>query len=160
MKRLSIDIRTFSVLDLGEAGDAGSGMVDAFRANPFSESEASIAKIAGYVNGDEAGHEFVFPLHLRIPAGEIKVLAGSSLYVNPLYRRSGLGMDLPELRWQKSPSKVALGASLSQMALPVHQLLDYIVFLMPRNIMLWRSRAVVETKLKGFVATCAALVVD
>lgn len=160
MKRLSIDIRTFSVRDLGETGDADSKMVDAFRANPFSGSEASIAKIAGYVNGGEAGHEFVFPLRLRIPTGEIEVLAGSSLYVDPACRRSGLGMDLPELRWRNSSSNVALGASLSQMALPVHQLLDYIVFLMPRNIMLWRSRALVETKFRGFAAVCAALAMD
>ena len=69
-------------------------------------------------------------------------------------------MDLPELRWQKSPSKIALGAALSQMALPVHQLLDYVVFLLPRNIMLWRSRSLVETKMKGFVSKCASVFVD
>jgi len=160
MKRLPIDIRTFSVRDIGEASGADTRMVDAFRANPFSESDDSIAKISGYVNGNEAGHEFVFPLRLRMPAGEVDVLAGSSLYVNPLYRRSGLGMDLPELRWQKSPSKIALGASLSQMALPVHQLLDYIIFLMPRNIMLWCSRALVETKLKGVAAKCVTFALD
>ena len=160
MKRWLIDIRTFSVRDLKVVCDVDAKMVDTFRANPFSESEASIAKIAGYVNSDEAGYEFVFPLRLRMPTGEIEVLAGSTLYVNPVYRRSGLGMDLPELMWQNSPSKVALGASLSQMALPVHQMLDFIVFLMPRNIMLWRSRALVETKLKGFTAKCVTFVLD
>ena len=160
MKRLPIDIRALSVQELGETGKADPKMIDAFCTNPFSKSGASIAKIAGYINGEEAGYEFVFPLRLRVPGGECDVLAGSSLFVNQAFRRSGLGMDLPELRWQKSPSKIALGASLSQMALPVHQLLDYNVFLLPRNIMLWRSRSLVEMKLKGTVAKIVSFVVD
>ena len=49
---------------------------------------------------------------------------------------------------------------LSQMALPVHQLLDYVVFLLPRNIMLWRSRALVETKLKGIVVKFVSVLLD
>ena len=159
MKRIPVTVRTFSIREL--ASDAGAdGKLHAFQRNPFAASDSAIAKIAGFCDEKEAGREFVFPLRLRTPYGEMDALAGSSLSVEPEYRRSGLGMDLPELRWQNSPSKIALGASLSQMALPVHQLLDYIVFLMPRNIMLWRSHVLVETKLRGFAAKCVAFVLD
>lgn len=159
MKRIPIIVRTFSIRELASGTDA-VGKLHAFQRNPFAVSDDVIAKIAGFCDEKEAGREFVFPLRLRTAHGEMEVLAGSSLSVDLEYRCSGLGMDLPELRWQKSPSKVALGAALSQMALPVHQLLDYIVFLLPRNIMLWRSRALVETKLKGFTAKCVAFVLD
>ena len=159
MKRIPITVRTFSIREL--ASDPGAdGKLHAFQGNPFAASGGVIAKIAGFCDEKEAGREYVFPLRLRTTYGEMDVLAGSSLFVDSEYRRSGLGMDLPELRWQNSPSKIALGAALSQMALPVHQLLDYIVFLLPRNIMLWRSRALVETKLKGLAAKCMAFVLD
>ena len=69
-------------------------------------------------------------------------------------------MDLPELRWQYSPSKTALGAGLSQMALPVHQLLDYITFLLPRYIMVWKSRSVIETKLRGILGRFVSRLAD
>lgn len=159
MKRIPITVRTFSIRELVSGTDA-DGKLHAFQRNPFAVSDDVIAKIAGFCDEKEAGREYVFPLRLRTATGTFDVLAGSSLFVDPEYRRSGFGMDLPELRWQRSPSKIALGAALSQMALPVHQLLDYIVFLLPRNIMLWRSRALVETKLKGFTAKCVAFVLD
>lgn len=159
MKRIPITVRTFSIRELVSGTDA-DGKLHAFQRNPFAVTDDVIAKIAGFCDEKEAGREYVFPLRLRAAHGEMEVLAGSSLSVEPEYRRSGLGLDLPELRWQNSPSKIALGAALSQMALPVHQLLDYIVFLLPRNIMLWRSRALVETKLKGFVAKFVAFVLD
>ena len=159
MKRIPITVRTFSIRELASDADA-DGKLHAFQGNPFAASDDVIAKIAGFCDEKEAGREYVFPLRLRTTYGEMEVLAGSSLSVEPEYRRSGLGLDLPELRWQNSPSKIALGAALSQMALPVHQLLDYTVFLLPRNIMLWHSRALVETKLKGFTAKCVTFVLD
>lgn len=159
MKRIPITVRTFSIREL--APDAGAdGKLHAFQGNPFAASGDMIAKIAGFCDEKEAGREYVFPLRLRTTCGEMDVLAGSSLFVDSEYRRSGLGMDLPELRWQNSPSKIAFGAALSQMALPVHQLLDYTVFLLPRNIMLWHSRALVETRLRGFAAKCVTVVLD
>lgn len=159
MKRVPITIRIFLIRELASGAGAGRKL-HAFQTNPFAASDEALAKIAGFYDEKEVGREFVFPLRLETAQGEMDVLAGSSLSVEPEYRRSGLGMDLPELRWQKSPSKIGLGAALSQMALPVHKLLDYIVFLLPRNIMLWRSRALVETKLKGFAAKCVAFVLD
>ena len=159
MKRIPIIVRTFSIRELASSTDA-DGKLHAFQRNPFAASDDAIAKIAGFCDEKEAGREYVFPLRLKTTYGEMDVLAGSSLFVDSEYRRSGLGMDLPELRWQNSSSKIALGAALSQMALPVHQLLDYIIFLLPRNIMLWHSRALVETKLKGFAAKCVTFVLD
>ena len=156
----SIEISTASLREMPCSDGLEAKKSRALINNPFAELNDTIAKIVGSCDEVEIGHEYVFPLCLRTSQGEITVLAGSGLYVSPEYRRSGLGMDLPELRWQNSPSKIALGAALSQMALPVHQLLDYIVFLLPRNIMLWRSRALVETKLKGLAAKCMAFVLD
>lgn len=160
MSRIPVEIKTFAFAELDKLADVGGLMRRALEYNPYAASGDCIVKIAGYCEGNEAGHEYVFPLRIKSAKGEFDVLAGSGLCVDAKYRRSGLGMDLPELRWQKSPSKIALGTALSQMALPVHQLLDYVVFHLPRNIMLWRSRAVVETKLKGFVAKCVSVFVD
>lgn len=160
MMKFKVIVQTRSLKELAKCNDLQIEKLRSLMRNPFAASADSIAKIAGFCDEKEAGREYVFPLRLRTTYGEIEVLSGSSLSVEPEYRRSGLGMDLPELRWQNSPSKIALGASLSQMALPVHQLLDYIVFLLPRNIMLWRSRALVETKIAGFAAKCLVFVLD
>ena len=160
MSRIPVEIKTFALAELDKLADVGGFMRRAFEHNPYAASGDCIVKIAGYCEGNEAGHEYVFPLRIKSGKEEFDVLSGSGLCVDAKYRRSGLGMDLPELRWQKSPNKIALGAALSQMALPVHQLLDYVVFLLPRNIMLWRSRALVETKLNGFVAKCVSVFVD
>lgn len=158
--RSVVDIRVSSIKELTANGENEAGIIATFKANPFAGSNAVIGRISGYCGDVEAGREFVFPLLIRTPAGVVEVLAGSNLSVEREYRRTGLGMDLPELRWQNSASKTALGAGLSQMALPVHQLLDYIVFLLPRNIMLWRSRSLIETRIKGVVAKCLSAVVD
>ena len=160
MKHPKVTIKTFSLRELASDSGVDVGKLRAFQKNPFAASGETIAKIVGCSEGEEAGREFVFSLHVRGSCGEIEVLAGSSLFVSQKYRRSGLGMDLPELRWQYSPSKVALGASLSQMALPVHQLLDYSVFLLPRYIMLWKSRAVVEMKLHGLLSKTIGFIAD
>ena len=155
-----IEIRTFPIRELALGQDMGSEKLSTLRGNPFARSDARIAKIAGYCDGVEAGWEYVFPLFIKFGVAKFEVFAGSSLFVDKRFRRSGLGIEIPELGWQNSPSKIGVGAALSQMALPVHQLLDYIVFLLPRNIMLWRSRALVETKLKGFAAKCVTFVLD
>ena len=158
--KLPVEIRTFTVHDLMAAHWFNREKISALSKNPFAESDAVIVKIAGFCGGEEAGSELVFPLLANVGGAEIKILAGSSLFVDPRFRRSGLGMVLPELMWQYSPSKFALGASLSQMALPIYQFLDYTVFLLPRNIMLWRSRSIVEMKLKGAVAKTVSFLAD
>lgn len=160
MKKDPVQIKVVSLDELSCDVFEVALKVRALRNNPFADSGTTLGRIAGFCDGREIGGEYVFPLLLKTPHGELSVLAGSTLHVDSAYRRTGFGMDLPELRWQKSPSKVALGAALSQMALPVHQLLDYIVFLLPRNIMLWRSRVLVEMRLKGELAKAVSFVAD
>lgn len=160
MKKDTVQIKDLSLDELSCDLSEVALKVRALRNNPFADSGKTLGRIAGFYEGQEIGGEYVFPLLLKTPHGEFSVLGGSTLHVDPAYRRTGFGMDLPELRWQKSPSKVALGAALSQMALPVHQLLDYIVFLLPRSIMLWRSRVLVEMRLKGGLAKAVSVVAD
>ena len=160
MKKAIVQIKDLSLDELSCDVSEAALKVRALRNNPFVGSGKTLGRIAGFCDGREIGGEYVFPLLLKTPHGELPILGGSTLHVDSEYRKTGLGMDLPELRWQKSPSKIALGAALSQMALPVHQLLDYTMFLLPRNIMLWRSRAFVAMKLHGFVARCVTLVMD
>lgn len=134
-------------------------LVSALSANPFLQGNG-IGRIDGVCDGKTVGYEYVFPVRIKTPRGIFDVLAGSSLNVDPEYRKTGLGMMLPELRWQHSPSKTALGAGLSQMAVPVHTLLDYNVFLLPRYLMPWKSRAVVETRLKGLCCRIVSGIID
>ena len=82
MKRIPITVRTFSIRGL--ASDEGAdGKSHAFQRNPFATSDDSIAKIVGFCDEKEAGREYVFPLRLRTTHGEMGVLAGSSLSVDP-----------------------------------------------------------------------------
>lgn len=122
----------------------------ALKADPYWTSESAVAQIVGYCGEEIAGSEYVYPIKLRIRGKELTALSGSTLNVNSKFRRSGLGMDLPELRWQLSVSKVGMGAGLSQMAFPVHQLLDYNCYELPRYIALWKSRPVVGKILAPF----------
>ena len=160
MGRFIVKTQVRSLKELAGSNDLQIEKLRTLKRDPFACTNCAAAKIVGICEGKVIGGEYVFPVCVKARGMNFCVLAGSTLFVDEQYRRSGLGMDLPELRWQKSPSKIALGASLSQMALPVHQLLDYVVFLLPRNVMLWRSRALVETKMKGFVAKCASVFVD
>ena len=160
MGKFIINIQVHALKELVSGGDLQIEKLRTLMRDPFACANCAAAKIVGICEGKEIGGEYVFPLLLKTPHGKFSVLGGSTLHVDPAYRRTGFGMDLPELRWQKSPSKVALGAALSQMALPVHQLLDYIVFLLPRNIMLWRSRVLVEMRLKGGLAKAVSFVAD
>ena len=138
----------------------GTSKVRALKANPCSSGGQQIAAVVGMCDGEVAGSEVVFPLRLRLGDKEVAVLAGSSLNVKKEFRKSGLGLELPNLRWQAAESKIGIGAGLSQMALPVHQFADYDVFFMPRQIMLWKSRSVVEMKLHGIVLKVVSAVVD
>lgn len=158
--KINLTICEKSVADLANDPTLSSVKRKAMGANPYLRSSADLGEIIGMCDGQEAGGEYVFPLRIKAGWRKYFVLAGSTLHVDPQFRKSGLGMDLPELRWQKSPHGIALGAGLSQMALPVHQLLDYNVFLLPRYLMLWKSRAVVEMKLPGTVGKLVALPID
>lgn len=132
----------------------------AFRANPRLKDADEIAAILGRFGGQVAGWETLFPVALRWQGREVAALSGSGLWVDAALRRSGLGMELPELRYQAASSGIALGAGLSTMALPVHQLLGYDVFTLPRYVFLARSRAVVETKIAGLAGRLVAGAAD
>lgn len=160
MGKFMVKIQTHSLSELANGNDLQIEKLQALIRDPFARANCAAVKIVGILEGKEIGSEYVFPVCVKAQEVNFCALAGSTLFVDKKFRQSGLGMDLPELRWQHSPSKIALGAALSQMALPVHQLLDYIVFVLPRNIMLWRSRALVETKITGFAAKCVAFVLD
>lgn len=158
--KMDVRIECRSVSDLEKEESLPKAKLRALMANPHLEKAGDLGKIVGMSDGREIGGEYVFPLFIKCGNARWKVLSGSTLYVDPQYRRSGLGMDLPELRWQKAPNGVALGAGLSQMAVPVHELLDYNVFPLPRLLMLWRSRPVVEMKLTGIAGRILSALVD
>ena len=157
---MNVEIAERSVRDLTQDVALSAVKLRALERNPFLSSVDSLGKIVGLYEGREIGGEYVFPVWVKAKGRELCALAGSTLSVEAAYRKSGLGMDLPELRWQKSPSGIALGAGLSQMAVPVHQLLDYAVFFLPRYMFLCKSRSVVEMKLKGLLARLTAGLVD
>ena len=160
MKGLDVKVECLPLASLSCDTPEAERKVHALRRNPFAGSGDVLGRISGVCDGREVGGEYVFPLLLKTPVGVLTVLAGSTLFVDPAYRQSGLGMDLPELRWQKSPSRTALGAALSQMALPIHELLGYVVFRMPRYVVAWKCRAVLEPILGRFVSRIVAPLLD
>ena len=155
---------TIEYCSLSGASSNALGLEDckirALRTNPCSAGDQQVAAVIGKVDEEVAGSEVVFPLRIKFGDREVEALAGSGLNVKEKFRKSGLGLELPDLRWQAARSKIGIGAGLSQMALPVHQFADYDVFLMPRQIMLWKSRSVVEMKLHGVVQKAVSATVD
>ena len=55
---------------------------------------------------------------------------------------------------------IAIGGSLSQIAVRVHKFIGYVVHEFPRFVFLLRSRALLETRIKGLCLRISVLIVD
>lgn len=136
--------------------------VDALRANPFLWQERTPFQEVGIVDGKAAGFNYIFPIGLLLDGKVCGGATGSSLNVQEWARPSCVGLELPTVGTDRvARDGIAVAASCSRMAVPVHQVNGYKFFFMPRLIGLFKSRSVVETVLKNRgLSKCASWIAD
>lgn len=133
----------------------------AFAANPYLGEENPVFQWVGFVDGKPAGFNCIMPIHVCVDGRELRSTTGSSLNVADWARKSNLGLILPAKGVELTGMDgIAIAASCSQMAIPVHRINGYKYFFIPRYIALWKSRCVVERKLGGLFAKIVSCCVD
>lgn len=129
--------------------------------NPEKTSSDVPVQVLGLVDKKVVGQEIVFPLRVQAHGAVYLAFAGSGLFVHEEHRKTMLGVDLVEVRETLSENGVALGCGLSQMALPLHRMLEYVCFPMSRFVWLFKSRSVVEQRLgASFASKCLSCLID
>jgi len=119
----------------------------ALLANPFKKNIEVPSQVLGLVENKVVGQEVVFPVRVKAGDKYYEAIAGSGLFVHEKYRKSQLGMKLITKREELSGDGIAIGCGLSQQALPVHLMFDYVCFPMQRLMWVFKSRAIVERML-------------
>lgn len=121
------------------------GKLSALRQNPFLWEADSPIQMLGLVDGKAGGYNYIFPLEFRLDGKIYSGATGSSLNVQDWARSSCMGFELPTVGTDKvGKDGIAVAASCSQMAIPVHKINGYKFFMMPRLIALWKTRSVIE----------------
>lgn len=129
--------------------------------NPEKRSNEVAAQVLGLVDKKVVGQEVVFPLRVQAHGTEYLAFAGSGLFVHDEHRKTMLGIDITEARESLSEDGIALGCGLSQMAVPLHLMLNYVCFPMARFMWLFRSRSVVERRFGvTLVSKCVSRLID
>ena len=132
----------------------------AFSNNPYITDCKMHCQSIGVLDGLAIGCEMHFPLYWMAHGALYRVLCGSTTFVAKEYRKTELGLQLKEFRKQVCPSEITCGAGVSQMMLRILRYWKETVFLIPRIIMLFKSRAVVDMKLHGMLAKIVSTCVD
>lgn len=120
----------------------------AFVNNPFLCYWNKYSQQVGYADGKAFACEFQFPVLLKTPLDMRFILAGSTTFVAKEYRKCGVGLHFGTNRDAQAPDVGSSGSSMSQMMVKMLKLLKANIFELPRYIMLFKSRAVVEMFLK------------
>lgn len=162
LRRLS-ELRRYQGNDIGEDSPLRlePSREAAFQQNPYRWDDDPIIQAIGFVDGEVAGWDYIFPVAAKLDGKTYKAVSGSSLNVKPFARRSGLGLALPSAGFDKAAKDgLIIAAAISQMGIPIHEFNDYNFFFMPRYIALWKSRPIVSAKLKGCFASFVSAVLD
>ena len=170
MKKFSIEFRRLTELDdykgvrvhEGDRAYISPCYRQALLSNPFCHSAEVPCQKVGYINGKIGGTEIQFPLNISVDGTIVLAGSGSLTQVDEWARSSGLGLAISDVDCRDDAYNCFLGegAGLSQIAVKVHRFIGYTVFEYPRLIMLLKSRAVVEMKLKGVLGTLVSCIAD
>lgn len=132
------------------------------QANPFVVSAESPAYKIGIVDGRVGGTAYIFPTRILSDGKEVLSASGSELKVEAWARHSGLGFGMcdfdPDMR--DGNHVIFEGGCISQIAVKVHRFMGYRIFEYPRLVMLLKSRAVVEMKIKNWLAKPISWILD
>ena len=121
----------------------------AFLHNPFADDKGMHCQTVGVKGNVAIGGEIHFPLYWRVRGELIRVRYGSTTFVAKAHRKTALGLLIPEFTNKVFPAVINAGAGCSQMMLRLLRYWKEPFFLLPRMVMLFKSRSVVEMKLRG-----------
>lgn len=131
-----------------------------FQSNPFSDDPDAVVQVIGSVDGTVAATSSSLPLDVYVGDRVYRTAAGHDMRVNEEFRNTQFGLKLPMERLKSTPNNFYISAAQSQMMIKVQQFLKCTIFYMPRLIMLFKSRAVVETKISGVLGRCITALID
>ena len=168
MTNVSVEYRRLSEIreDGTLFGIDGFRVNDRYRSallnNPFRDGHDDVFVKIGLVNGKFGGQEYVFPLNIVVNGKLHLSGSGGCTHVKEWARKSGLGLEFTVLHSDRRDGRfdVISGAGLSQMSLRMQKYFGTKIFEYPRYIMLLKSRAVLEAKLRGVWLKITSLFVD
>ena len=131
-----------------------------FLHNPFADDEGMHCQTVGVKGNVAIGGEIHFPLYWRVRGEVIRVRYGSTTFVAKEHRKTALGLLIPEFTNKVCPAAINAGAGCSQMMCRMLRYWNEPIFLLPRMVMLFKSRAVVEMKLRGLLSRSVVGCVD
>lgn len=137
----------------------GEEMRCALMANPFANDE-DVCQFVASKEGVAFGGNVNIPGLLKVGGRICRTWISSCTQVAEEYRSTGFGLELWNHCLAQSPEGIVTAGSCSQMKVAVSQSTGCNVFLMPRLIMLFKSRVYLETKLSGLVGSVAQTITD
>lgn len=132
----------------------------AFLHNPFVDDKGMHCQAVGVKGNVAIGGEIHFPLYWRVRGGCMRVRYGSTTFVAKEHRKTALGLLISEFTNKVCSETITAGAGCSQMMLRMLRYWKEPIFLLSRMVMLFKSRAIMEMKLHGFVSRLVAGCVD
>ena len=165
VKRVSIgQLSGKSFSEVARNGQYGmplsSAKLKAFQNNPVLQSSEECAQLIGLVDGRMIGGSCPFPI--RVVADGIVYWgeSGSTLWVEPEYRKTGLAIDLLEVSQTLSPDKITIACGISHKARPIYRLMGFKVFTFQQVLWIRRSRGYLKNKLKGWMRVPGCFLLD
>lgn len=131
-----------------------------FSRNPYVYGETVHCQSVAVRENIAFGGDISFPIKWLIRGTQYDVHACSTTFVEENYRKYEFGLSCRDYRLKFTNAAITVGASSSQMMVKMIKALRNPLFFLPRYIMLFKSRSVVEMKLKGFWCKIASACVD
>jgi hypothetical protein len=139
------DLRAGTIYDRWEGGNEVGRMAacrrDAFLANPLSQGDDDPAQVLVTI-GERAVARFDMFLGRVHAGGEaVPVMWGSDLFVDPDFRKRGLGMQVSQALQDIHPVSAVCGVSARSR--PIFYKLKWTNFQMPRHLVVRRSHSII-----------------
>jgi hypothetical protein len=140
------DLRADTIYDRWEGGDEVGRMIpcrrDAFLANPLSQSDDDPVQVVVTI-GERAVARFdMFMGRVHVGGEDVPVMWGSDLFVDPEFRKRGLGMQVSQALQDIHP--IAAVCGVSARSRPIFYKLKWTDFQMPRHLVVRRSHSIIE----------------
>jgi hypothetical protein len=134
--------------DLYNVLGSNSSLEKAIIANPFIENDSEIVQVLSIVDSIIVGIVYYFPLRIKVNNKVYKASTGSRLFVYPPFRKNAtLGIELVENAYNPN-SYMFIAGGLTSEAVKIHQYYGAKEFVIPRYLLLNKSRSVLKAKLK------------
>lgn len=137
------------------------GIVKTFMENPSLEDLSKCMIMFCRVDGKVAARSLFFPSRVKIGNSIITAQGGSSLYANPEYRHSAIGLDIMRYPIENKEYPLLVYSGITKMALPMYKALRFNVFSFPEFWQPRRSEFAFRSKgLKGLPLTIVSACAD